>query len=207
MCKLLNHHKNTTYKSRFFMRNYFKYLVLLFVLFASNTSQAAIGGNFSLIDHNNNKYSLSVSSNVKLIFFGFLNCPDVCPTTLSDVSNLLKKLEGLAKYIDPIFITIDPSRDTPELMKNYLSFFDKRIIGLTGSQEQIEKVSNQYHVYYSYQDKEASNDYTVNHTANMYFLDKDNNVEKIFIPGTPFTEFYKYINRYILKDVKNLPLQ
>ena len=59
----------------------------------------------------------------------------------------------------------------------------------------------------SYQDKEESNNYTVNHTANIYFLDKDNNVEKIFIPGTPFTEFYKYINRYMLKDIKNLPLQ
>lgn len=207
MYKPLNKHKNTTCKSQFFMKNYFKPLFLLSFLFASYTSQAAIGGNFSLIDHNNNKYSLSASSNVKLIFFGFLNCPDVCPTTLSDVSNLLKKLEGLAKYIDPIFVTIDPSRDTPELMKNYLSFFDKRIIGLTGSQEQIEKVSNQYHVYYSYQDKEAGGDYTVNHTANMYFLDKNNNVEKIFIPGTPFTEFYKYINRYMLKDIKNLPLQ
>jgi len=205
--KLLNHHKNIICKGQFFIRNYFKSLVLLSVLFTSNMSQAAIGGNFSLTDHNNNKYSLSASSNVKLIFFGFLNCPDVCPTTLSDVSNLLKKLESLAKYIDPIFITIDPSRDTPELMKNYLSFFDKRIIGLTGTQEEIEAVSNQYHVYYSYQDKEENNNYTVNHTANIYFLDKDNNVEKIFIPGTPFTEFYKYINRYMLKDIKNLPLQ
>ena len=207
MYKLLTHHKNITYKSQSFMRNYFKYLFLVFVLLVSNSSKAAIGGNFTLTDHNNNEYSLSDSSNVKLIFFGFLNCPDICPTSLSDVSNLLKKLGGLAKNIDPIFITIDPSRDTPELMKNYLSFFDKRIIGLTGSQEQIEEVSNQYHVYYSYQDKEENNNYTVNHTANMYFLDKDNDVEKIFIPGTPFTEFYKYINRYMLKDIKNLPLQ
>ena len=189
------------------MRNYFKYLFLVFVLLVSNSSKAAIGGNFTLTDHNNNEYSLSDSSNVKLIFFGFLNCPDICPTSLSDVSNLLKKLGGLAKNIDPIFITIDPSRDTPELMKNYISFFDKRIIGLTGTQEEIEAVSNQYHVYYSYQDKEENNNYTVNHTANMYFLDTGNDVEKIFIPGTPFTEFYKYINRYMLKDIKNLPLQ
>ena len=207
MYKLPTHHKNITYKNQSFMRNHFKYLFLVIVLFVSNSSQAAIGGNFTLTDYNNDKYSLSDSSNVKLIFFGFLNCPDICPTTLSDVSNLLKKMEGLAKYIDPIFITIDPSRDTPELMKNYISFFDKRIIGLTGTQEEIEAVSNQYHVYYSYQDKEENNNYTVNHTANMYFLDKDNNVEKIFIPGTPFTEFYKYINRYMLKDIKNLPLQ
>ena len=68
-------------------------------------------------------------------------------------------------------------------------------------------MANKYHVYYSYQDKETKEDYTVNHTANIYFLNKDNKIEKIFIPGTPFSEFYKYINRYLMKDVKNLPLQ
>ena len=136
-----------------------------------------------------------------------MNCPDICPTTLTEVANLLKKLEGLSKNIDPIFITVDPTRDTPELLKNYLSFFDERIIGLTGTQEEIEKVSNQYHVYYSYQNKGKVEDYTVNHTANMYFVDEKNNVEKIFVPGTPFSEFYKYVNRYLMKDIKNLPLQ
>jgi protein SCO1/2 len=144
---------------------------------------------------------------MKIVFFGFLNCPDICPTALSEVSSLLNKLDGLSKNIEPIFITVDPTRDTPELLKNYLAFFDERIIGLTGTQDQIENVSNQYHVYYSYQNKDEVENYTVNHTANMYLLDKDNNVEKIFMPGTPFEEFFKYVNRYLMKDVKNLPLQ
>ena len=73
MYKLPTHHKNITYKSQSFMRNHFKYLFLVIVLFVSNSSQAAIGGNFTLTDYNNDKYSLSDSSNVKLIFFGFLN--------------------------------------------------------------------------------------------------------------------------------------
>ena len=144
---------------------------------------------------------------MKIVFFGFLNCPDICPTALSEVSSLLNKLDGLSKNIEPIFITVDPTRDTPELLKNYLAFFDERIIGLTGTQDQIENVSNQYHVYYSYQNKDEVENYTVNHTANMYLLNKDNNVEKIFMPGTPFEEFFKYVNRYLMKDVKNLPLQ
>ena len=119
----------------------------------------------------------------------------------------MHKLRGLSKNLEPIFITVDPKRDTPELLKNYLSFFDKRIVGLTGSQEQIEKVSNQYHVYYSYQNNDSdSNKYTVNHTANIYLLDKENNVEKIFITGTPFSELYKYVNRYLMREIKNLPL-
>ena len=189
------------------LRNYIKYISLIIVIITSNDLYADIGGDFTLKDQYNNKFTLSDSSKVKIVFFGFLNCPDICPTTLTEVANLLKKLEGLSKNIDPIFITVDPTRDTPELLKNYLSFFDERIIGLTGTQEEIEKVSNQYHVYYSYQNKGKVEDYTVNHTANMYLVDEKNNVEKIFVPGTPFSEFYKYVNRYLMKDIKNLPLQ
>ena len=180
---------------------------LIFGFLLAYNANAEIGGDFTLKDYNNNKYNLYSSSKEKIIFFGFLNCPDICPATLSEVSNLLKKLRGLSKRIDPIFITVDPERDKPGLMKNYLSFFDERIIGLTGSQDQIEKVANQYHVYYSYQDKGKKDNYTVNHTANIYFLNKDNKIEKIFIPGTPFSEFYKYVNRYLMKEVKNLPLK
>ena len=189
------------------LRNYIKYISLIIVIITSNNLHADIGGDFTLKDQYNNKFTLSDSSKVKIVFFGFLNCPDICPTTLTEVANLLKKLEGLSKNIDPIFITVDPTRDTAELLKNYLSFFDERIIGLTGTQEEIEKVSNQYHVYYSYQNKGKVEDYTVNHTANMYLIDEKNNVEKIFVPGTPFSEFYKYVNRYLMKDIKNLPLQ
>ena len=164
---------------------YIKYILLTIVICSSTISYAEIGGDFTLRDHDNNKYHLSASSKIKIIFFGFLNCPDICPTTLTEISSLLNKLDKLAKHIEPIFITVDPERDTPELLKNYLSFFDKRIIGLTGSQDQIEKVSNQYHVYYSYQKKGEVENYTVNHTANMYLLNEKNEVEKIFIPGTP----------------------
>ena len=123
--------------------------------------------------------------------------------------------------IEPIFITVDPTRDTPELLKNYLSFFDKRIIGLTGSQEEIEEVANKYHVYYSYQDKETKEDYTVNHTANIYFLNKDNKIEHLIlnIKGVIFfkqqkfeqakKEFLKSIelDKSFIDPYKNLPLQ
>ena len=185
---------------------YIKFTALYVVLLVSYNANAEIGGDFSLIDYNNNKYTLSSSSKTKIIFFGFLNCPDICPTALSDVSRLMKNLENLADNIDPIFITVDPNRDKPKLLKEYLSFFDNRIIGLTGSQEQIENVSNQYHVYYSYQDQNKKKNYTVNHTANMYLLSPDNQVIKIFIPGTPFSELFKYVNRYLMRDIKNLPL-
>ncbi|MEL0102166.1 MAG: SCO family protein [Gammaproteobacteria bacterium] len=189
------------------LRHYIKFILLTVMLVANGSVNAEIGGDFTLKDYNNNEYKLSDSEKIKIIFFGFLNCPDICPTALSEVSSLLKKLEKLSDNIEPIFITVDPTRDTPKLLKNYLTFFDERIVGLTGTQEQIEKVSNQYHVYYSYQNKGEVKNYTVNHTANMYLVNKNNKVEKIFIPGTPFTEFFKYINRYLMKDIKNLPLQ
>ena len=189
------------------LKYFFKPMLCVFVLITSHTANAEIGGDFTLKDYNNNMYKLSDSNKTKIIFFGFLNCPDICPTALTEVSSLLKNLEKLSNRIEPIFITVDPTRDTPKLLKNYLTFFDERIVGLTGTQEQIEEVSNKYHVYYSYQNKGEVKNYTVNHTANMYLVNKDNKVEKIFIPGTPFQEFFKYINRYLMKEVKNLPLQ
>ncbi len=189
-----------------YIEDYFKLIIFSLSVYSSNIN-AKLGGDFTLLDYNNNKYTLSSSPNVKVVFFGFLNCPDICPTALSDITKLLKKLKGLSKNIDPIFITVDPERDTPVLIKNYLTFFDERIIGLTGTNEQIEKVANQYHVYFSYLNKDKTKNYTVNHTANIYILDKKNMVIKIIIPGTPFSEFYKYINRYLMRDIKNLPLE
>ena len=134
-----------------------------------------------------------------LLFFGYTNCPDICPTTLMDISRALKELKDEADKVQVVFVSVDYKRDTPRYLNEYVNYFDKRIIGLTGSQEQIENITNQYHVYYSYQKKDEVDNYTVNHTANMYFLDKNNNVEKIFIPGTPFEELFKYVNKYLIK--------
>ena len=125
-------------------------LPLVIVLYTKNIFSSEIGGPFSLENYDGKIYDLGKSKNNKLIFFGFTNCPDICPTTLTEVSTLLSQLGDMGGRIDVIFITIDPKRDTAKQLKNYVTFFDERIYGLTGTTEQIDKITNQYHIYYSF---------------------------------------------------------
>jgi protein SCO1/2 len=104
------------------------------------------------------------------LFFGFTNCPDVCPTTLLEISNDLAALGPDANRITVLFVTVDPERDTPERLKAYLTAFDRRIIGLTGSPEQIASITRAYHVFY--EKVPSSSGYTVNHTATVFLIDR-----------------------------------
>lgn len=174
-------------------------LPLVIVLYTKNVFSSEIGGIFALENYDGQIYDLAKSNNKKLIFFGFTNCPDICPTALTEMSTLLNQLGGMATGIDVIFITVDPKRDTIKQLKDYITFFDERIYGLTGSMEEIDKITNQYHIYYSYTDKKSENEYTVNHTANLYLLDKGNSIVKIFPPGTPFNELSNSVHNFLKK--------
>jgi protein SCO1/2 len=103
-----------------------------------------------------------------LIFFGYTFCPDACPTALSNISVALEKLVKL----QPLFVTVDPQRDTPGVMADYLKSFDPRIIGLTGTQAQIDGVVKEYRIYVAQQKSEAGgDDYLVSHSAYIFLLD------------------------------------
>ena len=132
-----------------------------------------IGGPFELTDHTGALYS---SENLKgrphLIFFGFTHCPDICPTTLQELSTHLGELGARADAIVPIFITVDPSRDTPEKLGSYLAAFDKRIIGLSGSEDEIAKVAKLYRAFYEKVPSESGG-YSMNHAASVYMFDRD----------------------------------
>jgi protein SCO1 len=105
------------------------------------------------------------------VFFGFTHCPEVCPTTLYEMSNALGKLGDEAKDFKVFFITVDPERDTAEFMKSYLTSFDPRIVGLRPSPEELPQVAKAYRVFY---EKVATSDgdYTMNHTALVYLMDR-----------------------------------
>jgi protein SCO1/2 len=105
-----------------------------------------------------------------LVFFGFANCPDFCPTALVTISQAMEKLGPNAEKIVPIFITVDPERDTPAVLKNYGQNFDKRILMLTGSAEDIAAVARAYRVYYAKRPLEKAGEYTMDHSAYMYLL-------------------------------------
>jgi protein SCO1/2 len=138
---------------------------------------ASIGGAFELTDTDGNRFSsASLAGKPYAIFFGFTNCPDICPTTLLEMTNHLKALGAKADGLNVIFVSVDPERDTPEHLKLYLSAFDPRIIGLTGTNDEVAKVAKSYRVFYEKVPSKDGTDYTMNHTASVYLMDKTGNL-------------------------------
>ncbi len=134
---------------------------------------SAVGGPFKLVDQNSKPITdQDMKGHPFLVFFGFTHCPDVCPTTLFDISEMLRALGPEAKDIRALFVTVDPERDTPAVLKDYLSSFDPRIIGVTGDPDSIAAVEKAYRVYAKKIPLEDGN-YTMDHTAIVYLMDKD----------------------------------
>jgi protein SCO1/2 len=136
---------------------------------------ADIGGPFTLLDHTGKTVTDNdFADSYRLIYFGFTYCPAICPTELQKISAVLKNLEqdqaDLAAKIQPLFISVDPERDTPEVMKEYVSLFHPRLIGLTGSVAQIDDVKKNYRIYAAKVKPEASTEYTVDHSSFIYFM-------------------------------------
>lgn len=135
---------------------------------------AAIGGPFALTDQQGQPVTeAALKGHPSAIFFGYTYCPDVCPTTLADLTLWLGDLGADADKLKVYFVTVDPERDTPAQMKDYLSAFDPRITGLTGSREAIDQMLKEYRVY-SRKVGDGPN-YTMDHTATVYLLDADAN--------------------------------
>jgi len=134
---------------------------------------AAVGGPFSLEDQNGKPVSdADMKGRPFLVFFGFTHCPDICPTTLFEMSQLMRALGPDADRTGALFITVDPERDTPAVMKDYLSNFDPHLRGLTGDQASINAAAKAYRVYAKKVPLE-NGDYTMDHTAVVYLMDKD----------------------------------
>ena len=134
---------------------------------------AAIGGPFSLVDQDGRAVTdKDLRGHPFLVFFGFTHCPDVCPTALFEISEVLGKLGPDAGKVSALFVTIDPERDTPAQMKDYLSSFNPRLVGLTGDPTAIAAVAKEYRVYVKKVPLD-NGDYTMDHTALVYLMDKD----------------------------------
>ena len=132
---------------------------------------ATIGGPFELTTHDGARYSsTALKGRPYAIFFGFTNCPDVCPTKLNDLTSLMEKLGGDANRLAVLFVSVDPERDTQSALKQYLSVFDQRIIGLTGSTAEISAIAKAYRIFYKR--VPAKDSYTYDHTALVFLFDK-----------------------------------
>ena len=133
---------------------------------------AAIGGPFKLTDQNGKVITeQDLKGHPFLVFFGFTHCPDVCPTTLFEVSEVMRALGPDAERARALFITVDPERDTPAVMKDYLSSFDPNLSGLTGDPAEIAAVAKAYRVYFKKVPLDEGG-YTMDHTAIVYLMDK-----------------------------------
>jgi protein SCO1 len=134
---------------------------------------AAVGGPFQLVDQDGKPFSdKDMKGRPFLVFFGYTHCPDVCPTTLFEMSQVLAKLGKDADRTGALFITVDPERDTPQMLKEYLSNFDPHLRGLSGDQAAINAALKAYRVYAKKVPLEGG-DYSMDHTAIVYLMDKD----------------------------------
>jgi protein SCO1/2 len=133
---------------------------------------AAIGGPFRLIDqHGREVTEQDFKGRPFLVFFGFTHCPDVCPTALFEISEILRALGPDAERTRALFITVDPERDTPPVMKDYLSSFDPRLVGLTGDAAAVAAAAKAYRAYFKKVPLDQGG-YTMDHTAIVYLMDK-----------------------------------
>lgn len=154
-------------------------ILLLLSLFAyfqffqesqSPQEEISFSRDYSLINANGEKITGSdLVGRPHIVFFGFTNCPEICPTTLFEVTGWLGQLGEDANKIDAYFVTLDPEHDTSEVLSNYMKAFDNHIIGLSGSIAQIEKAAKAFHVYYKRVDLEDG-DYTVDHTSSVFLF-------------------------------------
>jgi protein SCO1/2 len=134
---------------------------------------SAIGGPFRLTDHNGKTVTdADLKGKPFLIFFGFTHCPDICPTTLFEVSEILGKLGNDASRVNALFVTVDPERDTTDKLKDYLSSFHPQLHGLTGDAASIASIEKTYRVYSKKVPLEGGG-YTMDHTALVYLMDKE----------------------------------
>ena len=159
----------------------------------------AIGGPFTLTDQTGKTVSdRDFRNRYMLIFFGYTYCPDVCPTTLSTVAGALDKLgPSFARKLVPIFITVDPERDTPAVMKTYVEAFGPAIQGLTGSPEDIAKVAKEFKVYAAKVKGDSPEHYTVDHSAILYLMGPDGRFIAHFTHGISVDDLMAGLKKYI----------
>ncbi len=170
---------------------------------APDTRPPAAGGDFTLTDQDGQPFTLSSQrGKLVLIFFGYTYCPDICPTELATLSRLLHDLDQDADRVTSLFITVDPERDTPQKLRQYVPFYHPRLIGLSGSREAIDKVTTAYHVQYRiHPHKTSDRHYLVDHSASLYVVNPDGVLDQIIPFGLPY-EHVENLVRHKLAEMK-----
>jgi cytochrome oxidase Cu insertion factor (SCO1/SenC/PrrC family) len=148
------------------------------------SGRAPVGGPFELTDQiGHRRTDADFRGKLVVLYFGYTYCPDVCPTELQSISLALDKLGAAADTVQPLFITVDPGRDTPTRLADFVSSFHPRLIGLTGSPAEIRKTAIAYRTFFAKNDATTPKDYSVDHTGFIYLLGKDGRYLGFLPPG------------------------
>ena len=156
-----------------------------------------VGGPFTLVDHDGRRVrDDDFRGRAMLVFFGFTHCPDVCPTALARMSEVLDALGPDADAVRALFVSVDPRRDTPALLKDHVLHFSPRILGLTGSEAEIAAIARAYRVYYRVVGDPATNpNYLVDHSGFVYVMDRAGRFVGTFNPDAPVEGATRLIRR------------
>lgn len=177
-----------------------KFLAGPYVYQGSLIDPPVLAKDISLVDQNGQPFRLSdQQGNVVMIFFGYTNCPDECPITLSEFTGLISQLGESAQQVRFVFITVDPERDTQARLKEYLANFDTSIIGLSGDPSDLQKVWNDYGIYQEEILSESASDYSVGHTARIYTVDTHGNLRLTYPFGIEQDKIFQDI-QHLLRE-------
>lgn len=150
------------------------------------TQVFAVGGDFTLTAHTGKTYSLQQArGKVVIMAFGYTYCPDICPTALASITSAIDGLGNASTDVQPIFISLDPDRDTPQRLKDYVGYFDPGMIGLTGTSGTLAEVAARYHAKYAFVGKGKIPNYSMDHSAILYLMDRQGQLARILPHNTP----------------------
>lgn len=163
-------------------------LAIILFLPPGAASSAALGGPFTLTDHTGHPYSLArARGKTVLLFFGYTSCPDVCPTTLSHVASVMRALGRSASQVQPLFVSLDPRRDTKAVLSRYVQHFHPSIIALTGSSEDLARVAEAYGAPYRFSGEQLE------HSADLYVIDVHGKLRALLPFGTRSADVVNYL--------------
>jgi protein SCO1/2 len=167
------------------------------ILLLHQRQAPSVGGPFALTDAATGQQVSDRDFQGKwlLVFFGYTHCPDVCPTTLNNIAEAMTQLGRLAEQVQPIFITVDPDRDTRQVIVDYTTAFDPRIIGLSGSSDQIAAAAKAYRIYYA--KRVIGDDYYMDHTATVHVMRPDRTYSSSILPTAGPTDITRQLRRLI----------
>ena len=153
-------------------------------LYGADIGGADFVGDFDMLDHHGAKRQMSdYQGKVVVLFFGYTHCPDVCPTAMADMAKMMKLLGSDANQVQVLFVTLDPERDSQQVLAKYVPSFDERFVGLYGNAQQTAEVAKRYKVFFEKKDVAGKSGYTIDHSAGAFVFDKAGKVRIYFRNG------------------------